>query len=271
MFRQLAATLLVIGLILTAGRTAVAPTSSAWPHPPSWTDRTTGMEFVLVRPQVFQMGTPASEPGRESQEALHVVELTRPYYLARHEVTQAQWERVMGNNPSHFAGCARCPVERVNFHDVEAFIAKLRELTHEPYRLPTEAEWELGCRAGGSLPFGDRTSLSSRDANIDGNFPYNAPQGTARERTTTVGWFAANAWGLYDMSGNVWEWVQDWHCPYPTGRATDPVGACDSPYRVIRGGSWKFDGNSARCGVRYTHRPQDLGYSLGFRLARDVQ
>jgi formylglycine-generating enzyme required for sulfatase activity len=258
-------------LLLLAGRTAVAPTSSAWPHPPRWTDKVTGMQFAFVRPQAFEMGTPVTEAGRDAQETRHLVELTRPYYIARHEVTQGQWEQVMGNNPSHFAGCDRCPVERVNFHDVQAFITKLHALTGEPYRLPTEAEWELACRAGGTLPFGDRASLSSRDANIDGNFPYNAPKGTARNETTTVGWFPPNPWGLHDMSGNVWEWVQDWHCPYPAGPVTDPVGSCASPYRVIRGGSWKFDGNSARCGLRYTHRPQDLGYSLGFRLVRDIQ
>jgi formylglycine-generating enzyme required for sulfatase activity len=158
----------------------------------------------------------------------------------------------------------------VSLEDVREFIARLNERSGPGFRLPTEAEWELACRAGGPQPFGHRSTLSSRDANINGMYPYNAPQGTARNQTTTVGRFAANPWGIHDMSGNVWEWVQDRHCPYPGGAVTDPLGTCDSGFFVIRGGSWQFDGNSARCGLRYTHRPQDSGYSLGFRLAKDA-
>jgi formylglycine-generating enzyme required for sulfatase activity len=216
------------------------------------------------------MGTPADESGREAQEVQHDVTLTRPFYLARHEVTQAEWTRVMETNPSQFQQCDTCPVERVNFQDVSRFLSRLNQRAAPGFRLPTEAEWEYACRAGGDGAFGERSTLSSADANIDGTYPYNAPQGTARARTTRVGYFKPNAWGLFDMSGNVWEWVQDWHCPYPEGSVTDPVGRCASAFRVIRGGSWKFDGGSARCGLRYTHRPLDSGYSLGFRLAHDV-
>ena len=263
--RVLAGATLLMALVI--GSSVLAPD----PQPVrEWTEPRTGMAFVLVAPQTFQMGTPADEAGREEQERLHTVTLTRPFYIARHEVTQRQWEEVMGSNPSHFAGCARCPVERVNFYDVERFLRRMNEMAGSGFRLPTEAEWELACRAGGALPFGDHASLSSRDANIDGRYSYNAPRGTARNETTTVGYFRPNAWGLFDMSGNVWEWVQDWHCPYAEAPVTDPGGGgCDARYRVIRGGSWKFDGNSARCGLRYTHRPQDLGYSLGFRVVRD--
>jgi formylglycine-generating enzyme required for sulfatase activity len=215
------------------------------------------------------MGSPLTEAGREDQEVPHRVTLTRPFYLGIHEVTQGQWAQVMGANPSHFAGCERCPVEQVSSVDVEEFIRRLNERGGPGYRLPTEAEWEYACRAGDSQPFGNRTTLSSRDANIDGNFPYAADKGGSRERPTAVGYFPANAWGLFDMSGNVWEWTSDPYCPYPDAAVTDPVGACSSDRRVIRGGSWKFDGNSARCGLRYAHRPQDRGYSLGLRLAHD--
>jgi formylglycine-generating enzyme required for sulfatase activity len=216
------------------------------------------------------MGTPVTEPWREAQEVPHAVRLTVPYYLARYELTQSQWAGVMGANPSNFKDCGgSCPVERVNYLDVERFLHRLNQRGRPGFRLPTEAEWEYACRAGGTEPFGHRSSLSSLDANIDGTYPYNAPKGIARNRTTAVGQFAPNPWGFFDMSGNVWEWVQDWYCLYPDKPVADPVGRCSSEFRVIRGGSWKFDGGSARCGVRYTHRPQDSGYSLGVRLAHN--
>jgi formylglycine-generating enzyme required for sulfatase activity len=235
---------------------------------PRWIEPWTRMTFVRLAPGTFRMGTPPGEAQREPQETPHTVRLTKSVYLASYEVTEEQWIRVMGSNPSHFQPCPSCPVERVSFVEVERFIDRLNRTATPGFRLPTEAEWEYACRAGGTLPFGARASLGSNDANIDGDYPYGAPQGIARGRTVPVGSFPPNAWGLYDMSGNVWEWTGDWHCPY-AGDATDPVGRCDSGLRVIRGGSWKFDGGSARCGLRYTHRPQDSGYSLGLRLAHD--
>jgi formylglycine-generating enzyme required for sulfatase activity len=257
-----------LAVFVFAATRLVAPDPG--PPPKQWKDPVADIEFVRLLAGTFAMGTPAGEPGREAREVQHQVTLSRDFYMGKYEVTQAQWTRVMGTNPSEFQDCGpSCPVERVNFHDIEQFIRRLNEQGGPGYRLPTEAEWEYACRAGGAEPFGHSASLSSRDANIDGDYPYNAPVGTARNRTTTVGYFAANPWGLFDMSGNVWEWTADWHCPYPAGSMTDPIGACESDYRVIRGGSWKFDGNSARCGLRYTHRPEDLGYSLGFRLAHD--
>lgn len=235
----------------------------------NWTDRIAGIEFIRVPAGSFTMGSPESESGREPQETPHLVHLTRAFYLGKYEVTQAQWTRVMGTNPSEFADCPSCPVERVSLRDVDDFIRRLNEQGGPGYRLPTEAEWEYACRAGGTEPFGHSASLSSRDANIDGAYPYNAPKGGSRNRTTSAGYFAANDWGFFDMSGNVWEWTADRHCAYPAGEVTDPIGSCENDYHVIRGGSWKFDGNSARCGLRYTHRPQDLGPSLGFRLAHN--
>jgi formylglycine-generating enzyme required for sulfatase activity len=261
-------------IILTA--LALAALVPAWlsapGHQPAavWDDPVTRLRFRLIHPGTFQMGTPPDEPGREAQERQHIVRITKGFYLAETEVTQGLWTRVMGNNPSEFDECgASCPVERISWHDVQHFIARLDQQAGSGYRLPTEAEWELACRAGGLQPFGHRSSLSSRDANIHGNFPYNAPKGVHRRSTTPARKFPPNAFGLYDMQGNVWEWVQDEHCPYPSGQVSDPLRACGSEYRVIRGGSWAFDGASARCGVRYTHRPQDRGYSLGFRLAHD--
>ena len=227
-----------------------------------------GIELVLIPAGQFSMGSPPGTSGRESQETPHQVTISLPFYLGRTEVTQRQWQLVMGSNPSHFAGCADCPVENVTFHDIEAFLERLNRTGEMRFRLPTEAEWEYACKAGGDRPFGALEALGSADANIDGRFPYSAAATAASKGTLPVGRFPPNAWGLSDMSGNVWEWVQDEHCPYADAAVTDPVGACGSPLRVIRGGSWAFDGNSARCALRYTHRPPDRGYSLGFRVAR---
>jgi formylglycine-generating enzyme required for sulfatase activity len=260
----------VVAAVVVAAAAARLRAPGAGQGATGWTERVAGIEFIRVPAGSFTMGTPQTEAGREAQETEHRVTLSRAFYLGKYEVTQAQWTTVMGANPSQFADCGpSCPVERVSFQDVEEFISRLNARGDGGYRLPTEAEWEYACRAGGSQPFGHSSSLSSRDANIDGEFPYDAPRGGARNRTTRVGYFAANGWGFFDMSGNVWEWTADWYCPYPADGAIDPVGSCQSDYRVIRGGSWKFDGNSARCGLRYTHRPQDRGPSLGFRVAHD--
>jgi formylglycine-generating enzyme required for sulfatase activity len=258
---------------LVAAAIALAATVLRAPQPersPLWTDPLTKMEFVLIHPGAFRMGTPSDEMNREEGETLHEVHLTRAFYLGRYEVTQGEWMAVMDDNPAHFKDCGvRCPIETVSWLVVQKFLERLNARSTPGFRLPTEAEWEFACRVGGSEVFGQSSRLSSREANIHGEYPYNAPKGSFRGRPTPVGYFPPNAWGLFDMSGNVWEWVQDEHCPYPGGPVTDPVGACASERRVIRGGSWAFDGASARCGLRYTHRPVDDGYSLGFRVARD--
>jgi formylglycine-generating enzyme required for sulfatase activity len=262
------AVLLGVLLVLVLGHhTLRAPVSI---RPLIWTEPWTGIDFVFIHASTFRMGSPQSEAGREPQEIPHPVTLTTGYILGQTEVTQAQWTTVMGVNPGAFPDCPSCPVEQVSFYDVQAFLSRLNQRSGPGFRLPTEAEWEHACRAGGTEPFGHASSLGSRDANIDGAYPYLAPKGPSRGRTTEVRSFLPNAFGLYDMQGNVWEWTGDPYCPYPQAAATDPFGRCGSEYRVIRGGSWKFDGNSARCALRYTHRPQDSGPSVGFRLARDL-
>jgi formylglycine-generating enzyme required for sulfatase activity len=230
------------------------------------------MEFVLVPSGRFTMGSPPGELGREPREVPHGVAISRPFYMGIHEVTQRQWQQVMGSKPSWFHACGPdCPVERVSWRDVQAFIARLERLSSQRFRLPTEAEWELACRGGTATPFHTGADLTTEQANFDGEGPYgNSPPGRFRRSTTKVGTFPPNALGLHDMHGNVWEWTQDWHCPYPAGPVTDPVGTCSTDFKVIRGGSWYFDANSARCALRYTHRPQDSGFSLGFRLVRPV-
>ena len=237
-------------------------------RPTSWTETTTGMEFVRIEPGSFEMGSPVDEPYREDQEVLHRVTLTRFFYMGRFEVTQGVWETVMGENPSQFRDCGSdCPVENVNLFDIEKFVAALEGLSGEKFRLPTEAEWEYACRAGGRSVFGIGERVSSARANFDGRDPFpGAEPGPYRTRPTPVGSFAENAWGLHDMNGNVWEWTQDDHCPNPEYPVVDPLARCGAEFRVIRGGSWYFGPDSARCALRYIHRPVDDGPSLGFRL-----
>lgn len=241
---------------------AVALLIAVVPSPlPRKSDPLTGMPFVRLPSGTFTMGTPPGEPQREAQEIEHRVRIPQPFYLAIHEVTQAEWTAVMHANPSHFPACGpNCPVEEISFHDVEAFLRRLNATSPWPgFRLPTEAEWEYACRAGGREAYGAAATLTPRDANIDGSHGSTMP----------VGSFAPNAWGLFDMSGNVWEWTSDNYAPY-AGATPPDSPTWDPAKKVIRGGSWLFGADSARCGLRYTHRPQDKGPSLGVRLAHDA-
>jgi formylglycine-generating enzyme required for sulfatase activity len=234
---------------------ATAFLAGAVPHR---TDPFTGMLFVRIVPGTFEMGSPAGEKEREPQEVQHRVPIARPYYLGVHEVTQPQWVKVTGKNPSNFRGCPACPVERVSYFDVAAFIGRLNRLSSWPgFRLPTEAEWEYACRAGGTAAYGATDGIDTSRANHSGT------------RTRPVGSYPPNAWGLFDMSGNVWEWTSDDYVPYPGAAAAD-TPSFHGHKKVIRGGSWRFGADSARCALRYTHSPKDSGYSLGVRLAHDA-
>jgi formylglycine-generating enzyme required for sulfatase activity len=240
----------------------------------------TGMPLVEVPPGRFTMGSGSSEVGRGDDETMHDVEITRPFFLGQYEVTQQEWRTVMGTLPSHFSNCGpRCPVENVTFLDVEQFLSKLTAHAASSakgqalrFRLPSEAEWEYACRARTTGPFWTGENLTTAQANYNGKFPYASfPAGEFRQKTTPVGTFPLNPWGFGDMHGNVWEWTGDWYGPYGERPAAniDPRGPSSGEKRVIRGGSWYFDANSARCGLRYTHAPQDKGFSLGFRVAAD--
>jgi formylglycine-generating enzyme required for sulfatase activity len=252
--------------------------------PPSVVEPSTGMTLVEVPAGRFTMGSPSSEAGRNDDETLHEVELTHPFLLGQFEVTQQEWRTVMGNAPSRFAACgSRCPVENVSSDEVQQFLTKLNARTTKAappalklrFRLPSEAEWEFACRANTTGPFSTGENLTTAQANYNCTFPYPpAGAGTAgenRQKPMPVGSFPFNPLGLADMHGNVWEWTADWYGPYSESRVAniDPSGAAAGDKRVIRGGSWAFDGNSARCGLRYTHAPKDRGYSLGFRVAAD--
>ena len=260
--------------VIVLALAAFAPAACDSASGTAWTEPTTGMEFVLVRAGAFVMGSPDGEAGRGGDETQHRVEITHDFYLGRHEVTQREWAKVMGSNPSHFRQCGNdCPVESVSWRTAQQFIAKLNAMSKgAPLRLPTEAEWEYSCRAGTQTPFNTGENLTTDQANYDGNHPYKGHSpGRFLERPSPVGAFPPNDWGLHDMHGNVWEWCQDDYCPYPDGDAKDPVARCGGLERVIRGGSWYFNAESARSALRYTHAPGDSGFSLGLRLARTAE
>jgi formylglycine-generating enzyme required for sulfatase activity len=192
-----------------------------------------GMEFALIPAGEFLMGSDKGKDpeAHDDETPLHRVTISRPFYLGKYAVTQAQWEAVMGSNPSYFKGRSN-PVETVSWDDVQKFIWSLNiQEGNGCYRLPTEAEWEYACRAGttGVYSYGD-------DAGSLGHYAWYA--GNSGKKPHPVGQKEPNAWGLYDMHGNVWEWVQDWYDDYSSASVTDPKGPASGSYRVLRGGGW---------------------------------
>jgi formylglycine-generating enzyme required for sulfatase activity len=230
-----------------------------------------GMRFVLIPAGSFMMGSPAREPQRFDDERQHRVSISRAFYMQITEVTQGQWYEVMGDNPSHFKNCGDdCPVEKISWYDVQSFIRNLnqREGTKK-YRLPTEAEWEYTCRAGTNTPFFFGECLSTDEANYDGNCPMpGCPKGRNREEPIPVANFPPNAWGLYGMHGNVWEWCQDWYGPYPLDSVTDPTGSPSGEKHVLRGGSWRCCAKCSRSANRGLGFPGCRNNYFGFRVAR---
>jgi formylglycine-generating enzyme required for sulfatase activity len=216
-----------------------------------------GMKFKLIPAGSFLMGSPDNEKGREKDEVQHKVTLTQPFYLGIYEVTQEQYEKVMGSNPSKFKG-AKLPVETVNWNEAQDFCLKLSQLEKNmTYRLPTEAEWEYAARAG------TKTAYYWGD-DFDARYAWCA-QNSGR-KTQEVGTCPANPWGLFDMSGNVMEWCEDWSAAYPTGEQVDPKGAASGFFRVFRGGSWNFDPQICRSAFRIANSPDLRIRILGFRV-----
>ena len=216
-----------------------------------------GMEFVWVPAGEFLMGS-TSEESFDWERPLTRVRISQGFFLGKYEVTQAEWRAEMGTNPAQFSSCGpNCPVERVSWDDVQEFIRNLNAAVgEERYRLPTEAEWEYAARAGTS---GDRYG------NLDAIAWYEDNSG---RRTHPVGQKEPNAWGLYDMLGNVWEWVGDWYGDYPGGSVTDPRGPRSGSYRVVRGGSWFVGAGGCRASGRGNASPGIRARNLGFRLLR---
>ena len=195
------------------------------------------------------------------------VGITRGFWLGKYEVTQRQWQAVMGNNPSRFRNCGGdCPVERVSWNDVQEFIKKLNGRSEgSRYRLPTEAEWEYGARAGTDTYVGDITNPRGNDPVLSRIAWYAENSG---RRSHPVGRKAPNDWGLHDMLGNVWEWVGDRYGGYPGGAVADPNGPRSGSIRVYRGGSWNYFARYCRSANRDGRSPGYRYFDLGFRLLR---
>jgi uncharacterized protein (TIGR02996 family) len=216
-----------------------------------------GVDLLLawLPPGTFLMGSPAKEVQRNADETRHRVTLTKGFYLGVHPVTQAQWRAVLGKSPSHFKGDDR-PVERVTWNDCQMFCRWLSARDGKPYRLPTEAEWEYACRAGTTTPFHFGPTISTEQVNYNGHRAYGkGTKGSFRQETTPVGSFPPNAWGLYDLHGNVSEWCQDWYGANPKSRIQDPQGPVRGEGRVLRGGDWYHDPHRCRAAARHWNGP----------------
>ena len=228
--------------------------------------------MVYIPGGTFWMGcSPGDTECDVDESPRHKVTLS-PYYIGKYEVTQAEWWAVMGNNPSRFGGCDNCPVEQVSWNDVQVFIKKLNQLTGQRYRLPTEAEWEYAARGGTTTKFHTGNCLSTSQANYDGNYPAEGcSKGQYRQKTLPAGSFSPNGYGLYDMSGNVWEWCSDWYGVdyYSSSPTTEPQGPGSGLRRVVRGGSWLSYALVCRVSDRFGFTPDFRIFDFGLRLARD--
>ncbi|TGO02528.1 sulfatase-modifying factor protein [Candidatus Thiomargarita nelsonii] len=217
------------------------------------------LEMVSIPEGRFLMGSPETEKYRNREGPQHQVTL-EPFYMGKDPVTQAQYEAVMGKNPSWFKSWFKGknrPVEKVSWHDAVEFCERLSEMTGRTYRLPSEAQWEYAARAGTTTPFYCGETITSKLANY----------GLNRKKTTDVGSFPPNAFGLYDMLGNVWEWCADpWHNNYEGAPSDGSVWEGEDPYRLLRGGSWNHSPSNCRCAYRDSNTSGNWYYSIGFRL-----
>ncbi len=224
------------------------------------------LEMVLIPAGEFMMGSPdADKYAGPAEKPRHRVRIAKPFCLGKYLVTQEQWEAVMGDNPSFFKG-PKNPVEGVSWEDCQKFLAKLNEKSRsarDKFVLPTEAQWEYACRAGSTTRycFGDDESKLGEYAWYDAN---------SDDKTHPVGGKKPNAWGLYDMHGNVWEWCQDWYDGryYADAPTDDPRGPATGLNRVYRGGYWDYDAGHCRSADRFYVTPGIQYHNLGFRVAR---
>jgi formylglycine-generating enzyme required for sulfatase activity/tetratricopeptide (TPR) repeat protein len=234
-----------------------------------WIEPITQMRFVWIPGGYFLMGSPDDEPERFEREGpLHEV-CVDGFWMGQFPVIQQEWETIMGNNPSYFKSGPNFPVENVSWDDVQSFIEKVNQQSNDRFRLPTEAEWEYACRAVTQTPFYFGGNLDTDQANYDGNFPYaNGKKGEYRKKTTTVGLFPPNNFGLYDMHGNVLEWCEDYYDEkyYRNSPKKNPINLSESDARVVRGGSWDNPAGDCRVAYRDGGTPDDRDGIFGFRL-----
>lgn len=245
--------------------------------------------FVLISAGTFLMGSPHDEPFGREDETRHQVTISRPFLLAAREVSRAEWRQATGESAGYFAACEFCPVESISWFDAVRFCNLLSardglrpayridgervvwDTEADGYRLPTEAEWEYACRAGTQTPFSTGTCISSEQANFDGYHPPpGCPESLFRGEPIAVGSLAANAWGLYDMHGNVGEWCWDYYADYSSAPVRDPRGPAVGEKRVMRGGSWANFARKCRSAHRVGVDPRRSLDTIGFRLARSV-
>ena len=233
------------------------------------------MEFVLIPAGEFIMGSPASEYGRDSDEGpTRLVQISKPFYMATCEVTQEQYEAIMNSNPSRFRGDL-LPVEETTWNDAVEFCQKFAALTGREVRLPTEAEWEYSCRAGTETAYfwgndfrlGICSAENDPGSNEDSNVPTFRQMGLPIDQTVPVASFEPNAWGLYDMHGNVWEWVSDPYAPYVEAETVDPQGPAAGSEYTNRGGSWWDSPRTIRSANRDGDAANDSYHVLGLRVA----
>jgi formylglycine-generating enzyme required for sulfatase activity len=239
-------------------READAAPPSGVPDKPN-TDPITGMEFVSVKGGCYQMG---STTGGTDEKPVHQVCLS-DFHMGKYEVTQGQWEKMMGSNPSHFKQCGpECPVEDVSWNDAQEFIKKLNSGSGKQYRLPTEAEWEYAARSGGK----DEKWAGTSDETSLGKYAWY--EKNSGQTTHKAGLKKANGLGLHDMSGNVWEWCQDWYSDsyYDDSQKDNPTGPDNGEQRVLRGGSWLYNDNDARAASRSRCDPGSRYNYGGIRL-----
>ncbi len=283
---------LVLTLLALSGGLALLPALDGAPAPFNSSralSNSIGMKLVLVPKGKFAMGSPATEVGHSAAEGpQHEVEIARPFYLGAFEVTQEQYEKVIGRNPSLFSPTGRgaadlkgldtrtFPVETVSWNDAVAFCQRLsispaEKRARRTYRLPTEAEWEYACRGGAKdyAPFGLGKELTANDANIQ-DVGGGRVVGRYLSRPTKVGSYKkANGFGLFDMHGNVWEWCHDWRDEnyYKTSPKVDPPGAAMGTYRVLRGGTWASGPRECRSAYRAMNTADSRNEFVGFRVA----
>ena len=227
-------------------------------------------EMVYVEGGTFEMGDTRNE-GESNEKPVHNVTVSS-FLMGKYEVTQRQWTDIMGSNPSYFKNCDDCPVENVSWDDIREFLKRLNLRTGVNYRLPTEAEWEYAAGGGSTnrTRFGNgKSTIAPSEANFDASAAYKkgySEMGEYRRKTMRVGSFIPNQLGIYDLSGNVWEWCADWYSAYSNTSQTNPTGRDTGTYRVLRGGSWFITPNSAGVANRSSSAPGNRGSTCGFRL-----
>ena len=256
---------------------APAPPRNVWTSNPvpgtrqALTIKGIDFAFRYCPPGTFQMGSPEDEEKRRDDETRHEVTLTRGFWMLETSVTQGMYRAITGSNPSRFKSGDNYPVEWVSWFDSQSFCESLNALGGAPagfeFRLPTEAEWEYACRAGTNTPYFWGSKLNGDKANCNGNCPYGGvSKGRYLKKTSAVGSYPANGWGLCDMHGNVWEWCADWYGAYASGPQTDPTGPTSGRWRVLRGSSWYGFAKNCRSAYRHCIDPTDRFSDCGFRL-----